>query len=92
MVANWEVEPVRLNGLLDTSDHHTDVVGVILAGVKVCVISDEDGHVHFETFGFENRSCLQWCAQTAFGAENLLKTSANLESISLSECSEFVQC
>lgn len=91
MIAYWEVEPVWLDGLLNTSNHHADIVSVVFAGVKVCVVSDEHWHVHFETFGFEYRSFFYFCGKMVFGAENLLKTCANLESVCLSECSELVQ-
>jgi len=72
VVANWQVEPIGLDGLLDASNHHTDVVSVVIAGVKVCVVSDEHGQVHFDAFSFKHRSLFQRIAQAASNAENSL--------------------
>lgn len=45
MVADGQMEPVRLNGVVGSTDHTSYVVGVRVRRVKVCVVTDEHGHL-----------------------------------------------
>ena len=46
MVTNGNVSPVRLESVIGTSEHNTDIVGMVLGRVEIGVISDEDWELH----------------------------------------------
>lgn len=53
MIANWDMQPVWLKSIVDTSEHHTDVMGVVLGRVEIGVVSDEDWHSHLLLVNWE---------------------------------------
>ena len=46
MITNWKMEPVWLEGVVFTSEHDTDVGGMVLGRVEIGIVSDEDWHGH----------------------------------------------
>ena len=40
MVTHWQVEPVGLESVICSTEHYTDIVGMVFGRVEICVISD----------------------------------------------------
>lgn len=91
MVANGQVEPVGLNGLLGAANHDTHIVGVVLARVKVGVVPDEHGHVHLGSFSVKDSVRLNVVSEASRSTEDLLKGLSQLNSVGLAGSSEGIQ-
>ena len=46
MISHGQVQPVRLQGVVDSPEHRSDVGGVLAGGVEVSVVTDLRGEVH----------------------------------------------
>lgn len=91
MVADWKVEPVGLDSVVWSTHHHTNVVGVVVARVKVSVISDHHRHVHFDLAGIEQGASLYILIKRAFLTENLLEGFTQLNPKLLTSSSEAIE-
>lgn len=91
MVTNGQVQPVGLDSVVGATNHHTNVVGMIVAGVKVSVIVDVDGHGHLNTLNGHHER-FHRVAVALFGTgEKSLKGLTNFETEALSMGSESVK-
>ena len=93
MIANWQVEPVGLDGVVRSTDHDTDVVGVRVGRVKVRVVSHKDRHVHLGLSGGEHAGGLKLLGQLgATLGKDCLDGTAHLDTGCLAKLHELVEC
>jgi hypothetical protein len=85
------MEPVSLECILGSTDHHTNVVGVVLAWVEVGVVSDKHRHAHLGILGRVECWLFKGVRKTATFTEDLLEGSSELNSVSLASLSEIVE-
>lgn len=94
MISYWQMEPVGLQGIVNTSHHHSHIVGVVLGGVKVGVVSDKDWHLHGHMSDSEHAGILQLFVtlnRSLTLAEHLLQSDSSLMPEVLAKCHECIK-
>jgi len=91
VVANRQVSPVRLDGVVVSANHDTNVVGVVEARVEIGVVADSHGQLHLDIISLEKSGLLHGVGHGAFLAEDSLESFSKLDSVGLTSGSEVVE-
>ena len=90
VVPDWQVSPVWLQSVVRASEHAANVVGVVFRRIEVCVIPDENWHLHFH-LSYRNGSSHQsiFVALISFCVE-FLNGLSGFDSEILAQRSKFI--
>ena len=92
VVTDGEMHPVRLDGVVGSTDHASDVVGVRVGRVEVGVVSDEDRHAHLDGTMGEHAGRLEGFSELGASlGKDSLEGSSDFEAGNLAQLHELVE-
>lgn len=92
MVANRKVKPIRLDGVVGSSDHNSNIVCVRVRAVEICVVTDKDWHAETDLCNWEHGLLLERiCELGAALSKDSLESGSHFDTCFLTEIHELVK-